>query len=168
MKKRGGKLLAEASPREDTAPSPREDTAPVQEIGADQEIEVSPLYGTEGAEEQYPPTRNFGGRPRESTLANKKKRQDELDACYCAITNLYISKNKECSSRFPNNFLKETIDAQKEAFGISLENNLVTPQFESVREEAKTESIRDQFHLLQRLNPQLLPYVSKWNFSGNL
>ena len=46
VKKRGGKLLAEASPREDTAPSPREDTAYVQEIGADQETEVSPLYGT--------------------------------------------------------------------------------------------------------------------------
>ena len=50
-KKRGGKSLAEASPREYTAP--------VQEIGADQEIEVSPLYGTEGAEEQYPPNAKF-------------------------------------------------------------------------------------------------------------
>ena len=30
VKKRGGKSLAEASPREDTAPSPREDTASVQ------------------------------------------------------------------------------------------------------------------------------------------
>ena len=29
-KKKGGKLLAEASPREDTEPSPREDTAPLQ------------------------------------------------------------------------------------------------------------------------------------------
>ena len=77
------------------------------------------MYGTEGAEEQYSPTRNLGGRTCESALANKKKREDELDACYCAITNLYISKNKECSSRFLNNFLKETIDAQKEAFGIS-------------------------------------------------
>ena len=53
VKKIGGKLLAEASPREYTAP--------VQEIGADQESEVSPLYGREGTEEQYPPTRNFGG-----------------------------------------------------------------------------------------------------------
>ena len=44
VKKRGGRLLAEASPREYTAY-----TAPVQEIGADQESEVSPLYGTEGA-----------------------------------------------------------------------------------------------------------------------
>ena len=30
VKKRGGKLLAEASPIEETAPSPREDTEPVQ------------------------------------------------------------------------------------------------------------------------------------------
>ena len=111
VKKRGGKLLAEASPREYTAP--------VQEIGVDQESEVSPLYGTEGAEEQYPPMRNLGGWPRESTLTNKKKREDEIYACYCAITNLYIAKKKECSSQLPNNFLKETIDAQKEAFGIS-------------------------------------------------
>ena len=66
VKKRGGKLLAEASPREYTAH--------VQEIGANQESEVSPLYGTECAEEQYPPTRNLGDRPRESTLVNKKKR----------------------------------------------------------------------------------------------
>ena len=50
--KRGDKLLAEASPKEDTAPSPREDTAPVQEIGADQESEVLPLYGKEGSEEE--------------------------------------------------------------------------------------------------------------------
>ena len=57
VKKRGGKLLAEASLREDTAPSPIEDTAPVQEICANQESEVSPLYGTEGAEEQAPPQR---------------------------------------------------------------------------------------------------------------
>ena len=46
VKKRGGKLLAEASLREDTAPSLIEDTAPVQEICANQESEVSPLYGT--------------------------------------------------------------------------------------------------------------------------
>ena len=56
MKKREGKLLAEASPREYTAY-----TASVQEIGADQESEVLPLYGTEGTEEQYPPNQNFGG-----------------------------------------------------------------------------------------------------------
>ena len=93
VKRRGGKLLAETSPREYTAY-----TAPVQEIGADQESEVSPLYGTEGAEEQYPLTRNFGARPRESTLAIKKKRGYELYTCYCAITNIYIAKKKECSS----------------------------------------------------------------------
>ena len=122
MKKRGGKLLAEASPREDTAPSPREDTSPVQEIGADQESEVTPMYRREGAEEQYLPTRIVFDQPCERTLANKKKREDELDACYFPITNLYISKKKECSSRFPNNFLKETIDAQKEAFGIPLDS----------------------------------------------
>ena len=80
VKKRGGIFLAESSPREDTAPSPRADTAPVQEIGSNQESEVSLLYGTLGAEEQYPPTRNLGGRPRESTLVYKKKRVDELDA----------------------------------------------------------------------------------------
>ena len=44
VKKRGGKLLAEVSPREYTAP--------VQDIGANQESEVSPLYGTEGTEEK--------------------------------------------------------------------------------------------------------------------
>ena len=65
-KKIGGKLLVEASPREYTSP--------VQEIGVDKESEVSTLYVIEGAEEQYPPTLNFGGRPREITLANKKKR----------------------------------------------------------------------------------------------
>ena len=54
MKKRGGTLLAEASPKEDTAPSPREDTAPVQENCINQESEVLPLYGAEGAEEQAP------------------------------------------------------------------------------------------------------------------
>ena len=86
VKKRGGNILADASPREYTAP--------VQEIGVDQESEMSPLYGTEGAEEQYPPTRNLGGRPHESTLANKKKREDEIDVCYCAITNIYIAKKK--------------------------------------------------------------------------
>ena len=86
VKKRGGKLLAEASTRGYTAP--------VKEIGVYQESEEPPLYGTEGAEEQYPPTQNLGGRPHEITLANKKKREDELDACYCAITNLYIAKNK--------------------------------------------------------------------------
>ena len=64
VKKRGGKLLSEASTREDTAPSSRDYTAPVQEIGSDQESEVWPLYGTEGAEEQLPPTQNLGGRPR--------------------------------------------------------------------------------------------------------
>ena len=89
MKKRGGKLLAEANPREYTAY-----TAPLQDIGADQESEMSPLYGIEDAEEQYPQTRNFGGRLRESTIINNKKREDELDACYCGITNLYIAKNK--------------------------------------------------------------------------
>ena len=89
VKKRGGKLLAEASPREYTAY-----TAPVQEIGADQESEMSPLHRTEDIEKKYPLTRNFGGRPRESTLAKKKKREDKLDACYCAITNIHISKNK--------------------------------------------------------------------------
>ena len=61
VKKRGGKLLAEASPTKDTAPSQREDTAPVQEIGSDQYSEVLPLYGTEGAEDKYPPTKKFGG-----------------------------------------------------------------------------------------------------------
>ena len=86
VKKRVGKLLAEANPREYTAP--------VQYIGADQESEVSSLYGTEVTEEQYPPTRNLGGRPREITLANKNNREDELDACYCEITNIYISKKK--------------------------------------------------------------------------
>ena len=90
VKKRGGRLLAEASLREYTAP--------VQEIGVDQESEVSPLYGTEGAEEKYPPKLNLGGQPRESTPVNKKKREDELDACYCAITDIYIYKKKECSS----------------------------------------------------------------------
>ena len=65
--------------------------------------------------------RNLGGRTREGLLTNKKKREDELDACYCAITNIYIAKKKECSSLLPNNFLKYTIDAQKEDFGISLD-----------------------------------------------
>ena len=55
VKKIGSKLLAEASTRECTAY-----TEPVQEIGANQESEVLPLCGTEVAEEQYPPTRNFG------------------------------------------------------------------------------------------------------------
>ena len=76
------------------------------------------MYGTEGADEQYLPTPIFCGRPHEITLENKKKREYELDACYCAITNLYITKKKECSSQLPNNFLKEDIEAQKEAFGI--------------------------------------------------
>ena len=71
------------------------------------------MYGIEGAEERYPPTQNFGGRPRESTLVNKNKREDELDAYLCVIANLYISKKKECSLRFPNKFLKETIVAHK-------------------------------------------------------
>ena len=88
-------------------------TAPVQEIGVDQESAVLPLYVTEGTDEQYPPTRNLGGRPHEITLANKKKRKDELVACYCEITNIYIAKKKEYSSRLPNNFMKDTIDAQK-------------------------------------------------------
>ena len=94
VKKRGGKLLGEASRREDTSPILREDTLPVQEVGTNQESDVLPLYGTEGAEEQYPTTRNLGGQPCESTLANKKKREDELDACYCLITNIYIAKKK--------------------------------------------------------------------------
>ena len=46
VKKRGGVLLAEVSPKEYTAP--------VQDIGAYQESEVSPLYVTEGAEDKYP------------------------------------------------------------------------------------------------------------------
>ena len=59
VKKRGGKLLVEASTREDTAPSRREDTFPVQEICADRESEVLPLYGTEVAEEHPPPNEKF-------------------------------------------------------------------------------------------------------------
>ena len=45
---------------------------------------------------------------------------------------------------------------------------LVTQQFEAVQEVAETEARRDQSHLLQILNQHLLPYVSKWRFSGNL
>ena len=46
--------------------------------------------------------------------------------CYRVIANLYIAKKKECSSRLPNNFLKDTIDAHKEAFGIS-SDTIVSP-----------------------------------------
>ena len=86
MKTIGGKLLEKENLREDTAP--------VQEVFANQESEVSPLYGLEGAEERAPSTRNLWVQPREITLANKKKREDELDACVCAITNIYIAKKK--------------------------------------------------------------------------
>ena len=130
--KRKGKELLEDTATEDTAPSPREETArspgeetePVQEICAGAGSEVSSLIGTEGAEEQARPSRNFGGRPRGSTLTNKKKREKNLNACLCAITALYAAKKKEYAKkkaycvRMPNTFLKETIEEQKEAFGI--------------------------------------------------
>ena len=156
MKKRGGKLLAEASPREDTAPSPREDTAPVQEIGADQEIEVSPLYGTEGAEEQYPPTQNLGGQPRESTLANKNKREDEFDSYYCAITNIYITKKKEYSSRLPNNFMKNTIDAQKESCGISSDTIVIHATIRSCKRRGQNRSKKGPVAPLANIEPALV------------
>ena len=38
--------------------------------------------------------KNLGGQRHGITLVNKNKREDELDACYCAITNIYIAKNK--------------------------------------------------------------------------
>ena len=156
MKKIGGKLLAEAIPREDTAPIPIEDTAPVQEICADQESEVSPLYVTEGAESQAPPTRNFGGQPRESTLENKKKREDEPDVCVGAITNLYISKKKECSSQLPNNFLKETIDAQKDAFGIPSDTIVSHATIRGRERIGQNRSKKGPFTHLANIQPALI------------
>ena len=97
------------SPREETSLSPGEETAPVQEIRADDGSDVLSLIGTEGAEEQACPPQNFGDRPRGSTLSNKKKKEKNLNACLCAITDLYAAKKKEYCVRMPNKFLKETI-----------------------------------------------------------
>ena len=114
------------------------------------------LYGTEGAEGQYPPTRNLGGRPRESTLVNKKKREDELDACYRVIANLYISKKKECSSRLPNNFLKDTIDAQKEAFGISSDKSFSIATIRSRKRRGQNRSNNVPVTPLANIEPALV------------
>ena len=117
---------------------------------------MSPLYGTEGAEEQYPPTQNFGGRPRESTLANKKKRKDELYACYCAITNLYITEKKEFRSRFPNNVLKEIINAQKEAFGIPLDTIVSHAKIRSRERRGQKRSKKGPVTPLAKIEPVLV------------
>ena len=114
------------------------------------------MYGTEVTEEQYPPTRNFGGRPRESMLVNKKKREDELDACYCAITNLYIYKKKECSLQLPNNSLKENIDAQKEAFGISLDKFFIHTTILRLERRGQNRSKKVPVAPLAKIEPALV------------
>ena len=122
------------------------------------------MYGTEGAEEQYPPTQNLGGQPRECTLANKNKREDEFDSYYCAITNIYITKKKEYSSRLPNNFLKDTIDAQKEAFGICSDTIVSHATIRSRERRVQNRSKKGPFAPLANIEPALVAICLQMKF----
>ena len=116
---------------------------------------MSPLFGTECAEEQARPTQNFGGRPRESTLVNKKKREKNLDVCICEIGNVHVAKKKECP-RAPNNCLRETIDAQKEVFGISLDALVSENAIRSRKKRASNTSKKGPVAPLASVEPALI------------
>ena len=76
--------------------------------------------------------------------------------CYCAITNIFISKKKEYSSRLPNKFLTETIDAQKEASGISSDKLFSHATIQSRERIGQKRIKKGPIALLAKIEPVLV------------